>query len=302
MLAGAAPRFAGRGLISLEVPDEPFPLGRCPHARRRPAHGRVAGRTVGALPHGRAPRTPCRARPTAIPICRVTGPTTPTPRSSGRRSLPASRTSLHRKRRPSCARGSTASRTSRAPTSTTTTRLAEGELRQGSQPPHLAAHRSVERTAAAAHGGSQAPPGGRSGAPRRPRTRRQRAGPLARRALHHLGQRRPANAAADLLRQFPDHPDSRLRHHSPRVDARSAPHSARRPAARRRRRAISLRRRARAVGGRHARRGHDQLHRQDAVPRPAVEHTSGHSLERPPARRRALHVRGCRHDPLPVHR
>ena len=75
-----------------------------------------------------------------------------------------------------------------------------------------------------------------------------------------------------------------------------------RPAARQRRRAVSLRRRARAVGGRHARRGHDQLHRQDAVPRPAVEHASGHSLERPAARRRALHVRGCRHDPLPVHR
>jgi hypothetical protein len=33
---------------------------------------------------------------------------------------------------------------------------------------------------------------------------RQRAGPFARRALHHLGQRRPADAAAHLLRQLPD--------------------------------------------------------------------------------------------------
>ena len=58
----------------------------------------------------------------------------------------------------------------------------------------------------------------------------------------------------------------------------------------------------RSLGRRDARRRHDELHRQDELPRVATEHAAGHLRHRASARDRAIHAHGPRHDPLSVHR
>ena len=140
---------------------------------------------------------PAAHRSTATRTSRATGPTTATRRSSGPRKPRARSSSRPRKPRRSSRAASTGCSASRARTSTTTTRCgrrrttpSRPNLRtsiitdppDGKIPPITAAAR--QREAARAAGAQGRGP------------RRQRAGADAGRAVHHLGQRRPADDSA----------------------------------------------------------------------------------------------------------
>ena len=86
--------------------------------------------------------------------------------------------------------------------------------------------------------------------------------------MHLLGERRPADAAADLQRQPADSADARPRDHLPRDDSRRSHHPAGRTAASPAEHPPACRRLTRSLGGRYAGRGHDQLHRQDELQGP----------------------------------
>ena len=79
--------------------------------------------------------------------------------------------------------------------------LAERKLQQGPvEPAHIARHRSAGRTHSGAHRrGAAPPPAATGGQPRSPHG--QLPGSHARRAVHHLGERRPADHARRLQRQ-----------------------------------------------------------------------------------------------------
>jgi len=59
---------------------------------------------------------------------------------------------------------------------------------------------------------------------------------------------------------------------------------------------------ARPLGRQHADRGHDELHRRDAVPRPAGHRAAGHQQQPGPARRGAFYAHRRQLDPVSVHR
>ena len=132
--------------------------------------------------------------------------------------------------------------------------------------------------------------------------RRQRAEPLARRALHLVGQRRAADDAADLQRESADSAEQRSRRHPPRDDARRPHDLLGRPTASAAEHPMARRSLGRPLRRPDARRRHDELHAADELPRLAAEHAARHLRERAPARRRALHAHRRGHDSLRVHR
>ncbi len=110
------------------------------------------------------------------------------------------------------------------------------------------------------------------------------------RALHLVGQRGAADGRFDVSGEPADRPDEERVRHPPRDHARGPDHPRRWHAARREERPHALRRLARPMGRRHARRRHHQLHRSHAVPRSAGHHAAGH-LHRPRTpRHRAVHA------------
>ena len=125
--------------------------------------------------------------------------------------------------------------------------------------------------------------------------------PIARRALHLVGQRRPADGAADLQREHAVHPVARLAGHAPRAHARHTNRLLGRPPASGPGRSVDGGPLRGPLGRPDARRRHDELHRQNELPRVAGEHAPGHLREREAARDRAVHAHGRGHDALRVH-
>ena len=107
-------------------------------------------------------------------------------------------------------------------------------------------------------------------------------------ALHHA---RAADDPGSVQQQLSDSPDARLRRDPPRDDSRRAHHSSRRTSARRSEHPPVVRRLARPMGRRHARRRHDQFHRQGELQR----------IHCRAASHRALHPRRRGHGEIRIH-
>ena len=109
--------------------------------------------------------------------------------------------------------------------------LASRELRQGRAPAHVADPEPKQRPAARVDRTRRGPRYRAQRATQRATLRQQRGKPLARGALHLLGQRRPADGAADVQREPTDPADRRPRRDPSRDDARRAHGISGRPAA-----------------------------------------------------------------------